>query len=95
VAKLGELPLAIAQAAAYILTTSSDFVRYLGKLEANIMIVLNSPAGGLHGNVFSCWKLSFDSLTSNSAQLLRLCAFLSNENIPEELFFGGRRHWNG
>lgn len=88
VEKLGELPLALAQAAAFMVSTHRGFVWYLQKLESNIRGMLDTQYIGPYKNVngFTCWKMSFDALQPDAAHLLRIYAFLSNENIPEELF---------
>ncbi|KAL7266721.1 hypothetical protein RUND412_010723 [Rhizina undulata] len=41
-------------------------------------------------SVLTAWELSFQALDHNARQLLHLCAFLSNEDIPEELFRRGK-----
>lgn len=90
--RLGGIPLALAQAAAYVMTTAIDFKNYLRKLETNLTQILSKPFRGHsygNGNIFSCWKLSFDALSPDAARLLNLCAFLSNEDIPEELLYRG------
>ncbi|KAL7270106.1 hypothetical protein RUND412_007199 [Rhizina undulata] len=42
-------------------------------------------------SVFTTWKLSFEELSDDARHLLHICAFLSNEDIPEELFRRGKR----
>ncbi|KAL7266585.1 hypothetical protein RUND412_010865 [Rhizina undulata] len=42
-------------------------------------------------SVLTTWELSFQELSSNARHLLHLCAFLSNEDIPDELFHRGKR----
>ena len=35
------------------------------------------------------WNLAHDALTSNAARVLQTCGFLSYEDIPERLLYGG------
>ncbi|KAL7269951.1 hypothetical protein RUND412_007351 [Rhizina undulata] len=41
-------------------------------------------------SVLTIWELSFQELCDDARQLLQLCAFLDNEDIPEELFRRGK-----
>lgn len=90
VAKLGEHPLAIARAGTYILATKLSFESYLERLETAGARFLSEPSqGGLPANPFSSWETLLDTLTSDAAYLLRLLAFLGNEDISEELLVVG------
>ncbi|KAL7272721.1 hypothetical protein RUND412_004453 [Rhizina undulata] len=42
-------------------------------------------------SVYTTWELSFRELCHDAQLLLQLCAFLSNEDIPEELFRRGKK----
>lgn len=100
VEKLGGLPLAISQAASYILMTEIDFKTYLLKLKTNFKRIASKKTGlWMYRNepVFTCWEISFHALCPSATRLLHMCAFLSNEDIPDELFRRGSRgvEWLG
>ncbi|HEX5720040.1 MAG TPA: tetratricopeptide repeat protein, partial [Thermoanaerobaculia bacterium] len=87
--KLDGLPLALEQAGAYIVHTRLSFVKYLGVWEKESKGVLewhNETVMGYPSSVAATWKASFDRLKPTAATLLRLCAFLAPEPIPEEMF---------
>ena len=92
--KLGGLPLAITQAAAYMSKGQMGFSRYLHRFETNFKRVASkAPTVTTYRNdtVFTCWEMSFKALTATAARLLHLCAFLSHEDIPDEIFRRGKR----
>jgi hypothetical protein len=75
-----------------------DFVGYLKRLTGNLSGVLRRPFPSYPDGVFSCWKLSVEAVNRRNPEafsLLRLCAFLSGESIPEELLYRGTKsmHW--
>lgn len=93
VQKLRRLPLALAQATAYMDTQQIDFRTYLRKLEPNSKQANSKePAATTYfgDTILTCCELSFRALSPLTARLLHLCAFLSNENIPEECSVAGK-----
>ncbi|KAL7268079.1 hypothetical protein RUND412_009311 [Rhizina undulata] len=91
VATLGELPLALEQAAAYIPSRQILFAVYRTKLEEGMEIVFknglqNPSLSSVKASVFTTWGLAFQELRDDARQLLHLFAFLSHEDIPDELF---------
>jgi hypothetical protein len=90
VAKLGLLPLAISQAGAFISQRQISFQRYLSilgeGLEASMARAPEWPWGQQAESILTTWEISFASLSRPAKELLLLCGFLSNEDIPEELF---------
>ncbi|KAF8538473.1 P-loop containing nucleoside triphosphate hydrolase protein [Trichophaea hybrida] len=96
---LGGLPLALAQAAAYMLSTMMiDFVEYLKRLSRDLSQFLGRSFPPYQDGVFSCWKLSVEAVNRQNPDpigLLQLCAFLSGDGIPEELLYRGvgSMHW--
>lgn len=94
--KLGNLPLALEQVGAYINRRQYSFTRYLKEFEDSITHVLNSKDKRLSGkqnrSVFASWELSFDAVQKENpkaADLLLLCGYLDNDDIPEELLRKG------
>ncbi|KAL7270152.1 hypothetical protein RUND412_007148 [Rhizina undulata] len=92
----GQLPLALDQAGAYISSLRMSFSAYQKKLENGFTAGFKAgsntnpddPLG--RSSVLTTWELSFQELPENARRLLQLCAFLSNEDIPEELFLYGK-----
>ncbi|KAF8440556.1 P-loop containing nucleoside triphosphate hydrolase protein [Kalaharituber pfeilii] len=81
VQNLGYLPLAIAQAGAYINIQQCLFSHYLREYKANVNHLLSRKwrAGKDDRSVFATWELSFNAIKKQNpkaAELLSLCAFL-------------------
>jgi tetratricopeptide (TPR) repeat protein len=96
--ELGGLPLALDQAGAYVEETQCGIARYL-QLYRTRRAVLLQRRGGLvldHPEpVATTWSLSFEKIEQQSpaaADLLRLCAFLHFDAIPEEIITQGAPH---
>jgi Tetratricopeptide repeat len=89
--ELGLLPLALAQAAAYIETTGRSLAEYLRLLRANHSAVLARGAPTSHATpVVATWSLALAELedtSPGSLTLLRVAAFLAPEDIPFRLLF--------
>lgn len=94
-AELGGLPLALDQAGAYIEETKCGLSRYLTSyqtcqkdlLQRRGRVVLDHP-----DPVATTWSISFGKVEQRNpvaANLLRLCAYLSPDDIPEELITQG------
>ncbi|HET8888232.1 MAG TPA: FxSxx-COOH system tetratricopeptide repeat protein [Candidatus Angelobacter sp.] len=98
--ELGYLPLALEQAAAYIVEKGASFASYLAGFKRQRQTLLNQQ-GPVLGNeakeqqkrtVATTWSLNFADIEKNSqasADLLRLSAFLAPDAIPLELFEKG------
>jgi hypothetical protein len=90
VTKLGLLPLAINQAGAFISQRRISFQRYLpllgGGLNASTAGIPEWPWGQQTESVVTTWEISFNLLSRSAKELLLLCGFLANEDIPEEIF---------
>lgn len=91
---LGDLPLAIAQAAAWRAETGMPVGEYLRLFEEKVAEVLDTSApADYEVSVAAAWNVSFDELrTRNPAahQLLQVCAFFAPEPISRSLFVGVR-----
>jgi tetratricopeptide (TPR) repeat protein len=89
------LPLALDQAGAYIEETGTDLSRYLKlyKTQRKALLKRRSKFPTDHPEpVASTWLLSFQKIekrNSVAADLLRFCAFLQPDAIPEELLTEG------
>ncbi|KAF8465110.1 hypothetical protein BDZ91DRAFT_728791 [Kalaharituber pfeilii] len=96
VEKLGYLPLAIAQAGAYINIQQCLFSHYLREYEINANRLLSRKwkVGKDDRSVFATWELSFNAIKNENpkaAELLSLCAFLDNNDICEEFLRRGMK----
>lgn len=95
VRELGGLPLALDQAGAYLEEAPCSLENYI-RLYRNERIALLGRRGGLAvdhpASVATTWSLSFEEVQRASpaaADLLRCCAFLDPDAIPEEVFLTG------
>ena len=92
-AELGNLPLALEQAAAYVSETDAAFSAYLSAFRKR-RVALLEKAGGLvsHDTVAVTWAANFEAVERASraaADVLHLSAFLAADAIPFELFLNG------
>ncbi|KAK6331293.1 hypothetical protein TWF730_004380 [Orbilia blumenaviensis] len=89
---LGNLPLALAQAVAYINMRRLDYSRYLERLKKDLDGLIDQIALGYKNGVFSGWRLAFKALKKHHPDcipLLRICSFLSPHGISIELLSRG------
>jgi tetratricopeptide (TPR) repeat protein len=98
VQEMGGLPLALDQAGAYIEETQCHLSDYL-KLYRQYRATLLKERGGLVSDhpepVTTTWSLSFEKIEQDhpgAADLLRVCAFLQANAIPEEILLEGAQH---
>ncbi len=95
VALLGGLPLALDQAGAYIEESECSITDYLQRYRDQRKLVLarRGNHGGAHpASVSTTLRLSVEQAEQGhpaAAELLRICAFLDSEAIPEELLMAG------
>lgn len=93
--KLGDLPLAIEQAAAWRAVTGMPISEYLRLFDESVAEILDTSAPpDYEVSVAAAWNVSFDELkTRNPAahQILHICAFFSPEPISRDLFTGVSR----
>jgi tetratricopeptide (TPR) repeat protein len=91
-AGLGDLPLALDQAAAYLDQTGMPPEEYLRLLETRSAdLHSRGRTAGHPGTVATVWSVSLDRLQATAPaaiQLLELCAWLAPEPIPLDLFTG-------
>ena len=92
-AGLGDLPLALAQAAAFMAGTGTPAREYLGLLQSRAGPLLDQPVPGSSyprslaaATTLTAARLADDDPAA--AELAGLCAFLAPEPIPADLFTG-------
>ncbi len=95
---LGHLPLALEQAAAYLITNGVSFTDYLRGFQRHRLDLLERQKP-LHGKyletVASTWAVTLERvrrLSPAATDLLQATAFLAPEAIPEELVVQGAQH---
>ena len=90
-AELGDLPLAITQAAGFMAETGMAAAQYLGLLltRAGQLLAEAPPGSAYPHSLAAATRLIADRLAEDdpaAAELARVCAFLAPEPIPEDLF---------
>ncbi len=92
VQELGYLPLALEQAAAYLVETGASFSAYLASYRKRRLQLLEAGKAREHpDSVATTWDLNFAEVekTPASADLLRVSSFLAPETIPLDLLAVG------
>jgi len=94
--ELGGLPLALDQAGAFIEETPSTLAEYLAlyKSERALLLAERGTLGD-HPSVAVTFSLAFAKTAEHSpaaADLIRLCAFLAPDAMPEEIITKGAEH---
>lgn len=98
VTTLGGLPLALDQAGAYLEETGcslGDYLRRFEKQQTSLLERRGGPGGDHPHSVTTTFRLSQERVEQEltaASDLLRVCAFLHAEAIPEELFAAGIAH---
>jgi len=87
--RLGFLPLALEQAAAYIKNMQykiSDYLKLLG--ESSVTAFKDEDAKALYYEsiITDTWKVSFSALSISAKQLFNLCAYMAPDRIPVSFF---------
>ncbi len=96
---LAQFPLALDQAGAYIEETGCSLHDYLQLYQQHRYALLarrGKQARHYPESVATTWSLSFQRVEQTNpaaAELLRLCAFLAPDHIPQELLTEGAAHW--
>ena len=92
---LGDLPLALEQAAACVKRTQKPLAWYGDRLEKGQRAKLWAMGKDAERTVAATWTLSFERVATESpagAALLRLCAFLAPDDIPLDVIRDGAMH---
>jgi tetratricopeptide (TPR) repeat protein len=95
--ELGDLPLALEQAGAYIETTCISLTEYQELFQSRRKELWDDESHPLDDrkSVATTWSLAMEHVSHESpdaADLLNLCAFLAPDDIPLELLCGGTEH---
>lgn len=95
--ELGDLPLALEQAAAYVEQTGRSLLGYLELFRERRQEVLArvEPPADYPATVATTWELAFQEVEEASpvaADLLRLMAFLAPDDMPLSLLSEGEEH---
>ena len=89
--RLGDLPLAIEQAAAWQAQSGMPVERYLALLEKRMTALLKeNPPRGYPLDIVAAWTVAFEHLQDEApeaAALVQLCSFLGPEPIPYRLLW--------
>ena len=95
---LGDLPLALEQAGAYMESTGRslpDYLELFRKHQAKVLKKGAPPKEEYPGTVMSTWELALQEMREAcpaAADLLNLCAFLAPDSIAKELLVAGAEH---
>jgi len=89
--QLGDLPLAVAQAAGFMAETGTPAAEYLGLLaaQAGALLAQVPPGSAYPRSLAAVTRLAADQLDLKdpaAAQLAAVCAFLAPEPVPADLF---------
>ena len=96
---LGQFPLALDQAGAYIENTGCTISEYHHLYQQHSYELLAQRGENFISHpdpVASTWSLSFEQVKQRdpaAAELLHLCAFLAPDRIPEEFLLAGAPYW--
>lgn len=90
---LGDLPLALEQASAYIVEAGISLADYLERFKKyHFKLLEYGKPINYNDTIATTWEISFRAVQEKSkasADLLNLCAFLAPENIPRSLLING------
>jgi len=97
---LGDLPLALEQAGAYVESTGTPLSRYAEQFAERHEDLWRdqAPPDDYHGTVTTSWSLALDALAEESpvsVQLMKLVSFLAADDIPLSLLKEGAEALNG
>jgi tetratricopeptide (TPR) repeat protein len=96
--ELGDLPLALEQAGAYIEATGISLAEYLNlfrQYRRDLLQQYGPLELGYPHTVATTWEMAFEKVkaeTPVAADLLKACAFLAPDNIPRPLLIEGRQN---
>ena len=88
-ARLGNLPLALEQAAAYIKRMKyriSDYLKLLGESSVDAFADEDAKASYYESIVNKTWEISFEALSTSAQYVMNLCAYMAPDRIPVAFF---------
>jgi len=92
--RLGDLPIAVEQAAAWQAETGMSVRQYLTLLDRQMSTMLaENPPEGYKLSIVAAWTLAFEDLQAQSpegAALVQLCSFLGPDPVPYSLLWSFR-----
>ncbi|PKK83050.1 MAG: hypothetical protein CVT49_10475 [candidate division Zixibacteria bacterium HGW-Zixibacteria-1] len=96
--ELGDLPLALEQAAAYIEETDINYADYLELFKTRRKELWGGakPPIDYPETVATTWNLAMEQARTEAPgahDLLMLCAYLAPDNIPKELLISGKKYY--
>ncbi|MEU4236498.1 FxSxx-COOH system tetratricopeptide repeat protein [Actinoplanes sp. NPDC026619] len=86
---LGDLPLAIEQASAWLIATGMSATEYLQILKSRVELLGATASPGYDSSVAAAWTMSLERLRTTSPaamRLLEICSFFAPEPIIRTLF---------
>ena len=89
VERLGYLPLALEQAAAYIVNMRykiSDYLDLLGESSVDAFADEDAKALYYESVVNATWEISFEALSTSAQYIMNLCAYMAPDRIPVAFF---------
>ncbi len=94
---LGDLPLALAQAAAYMDETVTSYADYLNLFNTRRAALWGQqpPPDSYPDTVGTTWTLSMEGAAKaapGAAELMNLCAYLAPDDIPRDMLRDGSEH---
>jgi tetratricopeptide (TPR) repeat protein len=98
--QLGDLPLALEQAAAYVDATDETLATYLELFRAHHsrLLARGKPSTDYPDTVATTWDISFAEVRKQSdasEPLINLCAFLAPDDIPLDIIRAGSQFFPG
>ncbi|CCX33329.1 Similar to Nephrocystin-3; acc. no. A0JM23 [Pyronema omphalodes CBS 100304] len=88
---VGQLPLALDQVGAYILTLEIPFQKYARYLKNEPDTTSNNEKAMNTGRMHVIWNITWNKLSEKAKGLLQLCALLQAQDIPLKMLQGGKR----
>ena len=88
-ARLGNLPLALEQAAAYMRKMKyriADYLRLLGESSVEAFEDEDATAMYYERIVSDTWRISFEALSTSAKYMMNLCAYMAPDRIPVAFF---------
>ncbi len=93
--EVGYLPLALAQARAYIEVTGISIADYIKLFQERKELLKLGKLNDYPDTVATTWEIAFDKIQNKSAasaDLMRLIAFFAPDDIPRDLIQKGAKH---